>query len=693
MPEVRYALDRSRRVATLTLDTAGPINTIGSALLADFEAAWTRAEDDGASGVLLRSGKRRSFLDGANLRELLKEGSTWTLASLLHRFHAILRRMATSPIPVVVVVEGATALGGGCELLLWAADHVVATPGSRIGLPEVNVGLFPAGGGTHTLRRLVGLDTALDIMARGRVLPAEELVPSGLITMTTRDDAVAAALRWVQGHPASSNRTLGADPCRDLDAARETVAGFRRRFQVSPYKPWFQALFDSVEQGLGGDVAEAAARDVDPFVALWDHSNARNAMDFFFLSQSLGPRLVQVREEAARPVPALAIVGAGLMGRGIAQVAADTGLEVLLVDLGQEQLETAAADLRSTLDGLVARGRWSAERRDALLARIQMTADYDRLRDVPLVIEAVFEDPDLKRRVLAAVQEVEPGIVFASNTSTIPMAQIAARSPRPEQVVGMHFFSPVPLMSLLEVIEGPTSSEEAVATAVTLGRRMGKTCILVGDGPGFYTSRCFGLYVLTGLIAAELGVHPQEVDRIGVAAGFPQGPLHVYGSVGGAVVYHAGHFMAEQMPFHKVPPSLDNLFRAGYTGAGKPCFYRDSKGLDFDPSVLAHIARRDGPTPGEDDVRDLLLLAMVNEAFRCLEEGVLRDLASMDLGAVLGIGFPHCWHGPARYASQRGIRECRDRLAELHATYGITQLEPCRELDRLLACGVDGGLI
>ena len=693
MPEVSFELSREHGIATLTLDTAGPINTIGTRLVADLGAAWRRAEAASARAVVLRSGKPRSFLDGANLAELQKLPSPDDLRELLRRFQAVMAAMATSPIPVVAVVDRATALGGGCELLLWACDRVVATPGARVGLPEVNVGLFPAGGGTHTLRRWVGLESALDVMANGRTLPAEQLVASGLVEVVARGEIEAAVTGWLEANPLSARRIQGTPAEDGLPEARALVARFRARHQVSGDKPWFEVLFDSVEAGLEQPVAAAAAGDVERFVELWHQPTSRNAVDFFFLSSSLGPRLARVENQEARPVERLAVLGAGLMGRGIAQVAADAGLGVLLLDLGEAQLEAAMSELRTTLDALVAKGRWTAERRDALFGRITTTTDFTRLVDLPLVIEAVFEDLALKRRLLARVEEVSPETIFASNTSTLPMAAISAEARHPERVVGMHFFSPVPLMALLEVVEGKRSSPEAVATAVQVGRRLGKTCVLVGDGPGFYTSRCFGVFVTTGLILAELGMPPQEVDRIAVDAGFPQGPLHVYGSVGGAVVYHASRFMTLATPYLEVPQTLQNLFEAGFTGAGKPCFYLDPKGREPNPAALAHVSRRPGPEPSPQEARDMLLLGMVNEAFRCREDGVVRDLASMDLAAVLGIGFPPCWHGPARLLSLRGVAATRDRLADLACRFRVSQLEPCRELDRLVACGVDGGLI
>ncbi len=693
MPEVQYAFDAATGVATLTIDTPGPVNAIGARMVADLGDAWRRAEDDAARGVVIRSGKPRSFLDGANLMEIPKARPE-DVAVLLERFQGLLQTMAASPIPVVGLVESATALGGGLELLLWACDHVFATPGSRLGLPEVNVGLFPAGGGTHSLPRAVGLEKALELMTAGKIVPAEALEGYGFLTVADADPE-AEVRQWIEANPASGNRNLAA-PALD-DASRERMrallAGYREKLTVAPCRPWFQALLDSVEQGLGLSVADAARLDIPRFVELLASPNTRNAIDFFFLSTSFAPKLARVRAEAAREVTGLAVIGGGLMGRGIAQVAAGAGLDVLLYDVDREHVDAAVETIGNDLARMVAKGRWSEERRAATLARIHPTLDYAQLGDVPLVIEAVFEDLGLKRRILAKVEAAAPDAIFASNTSTIPMAMISAEAERPERVVGMHFFSPVPLMKLLEVIRGERTSEEAAATAVAVGRKIGKTCITVNDGPGFYTSRTFGTYVLTGIVLAELGMHPLDIDRIALETGFPQGPLHVYGTAGGAVIYHAGRFMAEQLPNQTLPRTLENLYQAGYVGAGKPCFYKDAKGRELDESVLDLIARREGPVPSEEDARDMLLLGMVNEAFRCLKEGIVADTATLDLGAVLGIGFPHCWHGPARYASLRGVRACRDRLAELFERYGEPQLAPCRELDRLIAMGVDDNLI
>ncbi len=272
------------------------------------------------------------------------------------------------------------------------------------------------------------------------------------------------------------------------------------------------------------------------------------------------------------------------------------------------------------------------------------------------------------------------------------MGEISAESEHPELVVGMHYFSPVPLMPLLEVIRGPRTSPEALATAVAVGRKQKKTVIVVGDGPGFYTSRTFGVYVLTGFFLAELGLDPWDVDALAVEAGFPQGPLNVYGTAGGNVIYHASRAMKERLGARiDLPASLERLWKAGYVGAGKPCFYLER--TEPDRSALDHLVRRPGATPpGREEAQEMLLLAMTNEAFQCIDDGVLDDFFTVDLGAVLGIGFPDCWHGPARYASLRGLRVVRERLNALHAKYGLACFKPAREFDRLIACGVDEAL-
>jgi len=699
MSEVSYTLDQDSRVATLIIDTAGPVNTIGQRFIADLERATARANQERVLGMMITSGKRKSFLDGANLQEIMTDATPQLLRMVVQRYQDALAALAKSPFPVVAVLDNQTALGGGFELLLWACDHVFCTSGSRMGLPEVSVGLFPAGGGTQTLKRVVGFEAAVDMILAGRVSSSETFAETGVVTVGSSAELKERALSWLADHQGIINRNYDPNyeernPLSDEEKQR-VINKARFRYTISPYRPYLLAAVEALEGGLKLSYDDAVRNELNLFVPLFENPNTKNKISLFFLATSMGPRLVRVNPRDARPVDRLAVIGAGLMGRGIAQVAADRGAKVTILDVDEEATRAAWEKIDQSLEDLVAKGRWPRERKDALMSNIGRTTDYGELKDVPLVIESVFEDLTVKRQVLARVQEVNPEAIFASNTSTLPMGRISEGAARPEQVVGMHYFSPVPLMPLLEVIEGPRSSAASVATAVTSGRAMGKTVILVGDGPGFYTSRTFGTYVMNGFRLAELGLSPWDVDFMALQAGFPQGPLHIYGTAGGNVIYHAGKFLAESFPERvQLPETLVKLYAAGYVGAGKPSFYLDERKMTRDESVMEHIVRAQGlPTPTKEEAQDILLLSMVNEAFWCVSEGVLRDYFTMDLGAVLGIGFPDCWHGPARYVSLRGVKAVKARLEELAEKFALPGLAPAPEFDVLIACGLDSHLI
>jgi 3-hydroxyacyl-CoA dehydrogenase / enoyl-CoA hydratase / 3-hydroxybutyryl-CoA epimerase len=699
MPEVSYLPDTDSMIATLAIDTAGPVNTIGQVFIADLEKATAQANKDKVRGIILTSVKKRSFLDGANLKELATDASLELIRDFARRGQEAFAALARSPFPVVAVLDGQSALGGGLELLLWGCDHVFATKQSRMGLPEVGVGLFPAAGGTRTLAKVVGFKAAVDMITRAKVSPAGAFADSGFLTICPSDELFSRARDWIRSHQGVVNRNYDPDYREphplSIEAKQKIISAARARYAICPHRPYLLSAIECFDAGLKMPFEDLARYEVDRFVPLFAHPNTRNKIDFFFLKTSVGPKLADVDASRAVNVDRIAIIGAGLMGRGIAQVVANQGMKTTLMDVDADTAKAAVETIEKALRGMVAKGLLQEDRKEAVMANIGWTADYEELRSTPLVIECVFEDIVLKRRILAQVQAVNPDAIFGSNTSTIPMADIAEGALRPEQVVGMHYFSPVPVMPLLEVVRGPQSSPAAVATAVTVGRSMGKTVILVSDGPGFYTSRTFGTYMNNGFRLAELGISPWDVDRLALETGFPQGPLHIYGTTGGNVAYHAGHFMASRIPDRMtVPETITKLYEAGYVGAGKPSFYLDHRVMSRNESALQYVVTAKGlPVPSDEEARDILLLAMVNEAFWCLSDGVLDDYRTMDLGAVLGIGFPDCWHGPARYVSLRGIKTVRDRLAELAERFEIRSLQPAPEFDRLISRGLDSHLI
>ncbi len=699
MPEVTYNLEADTRVAVLAIDTEGPVNAVDNQFMMDFERAIERAVQDEPQGLILVSGKKRSFLDGVNLKELLAYETPQVVRLFLARWHGALASLAKAGFPVLALLDGQTALGGGFELLLWACDHVFTTPTSRMGFPETSLGLFPCGGGTQTLPRVVGLESALDMILNARVGAPNRLNNPDVFTVCPSEDLSRRALEWINEHQGAVNRNYDPEyrdphPLSDEEKQR-MLEGARLRFTVSPYRPYHKAALDAVEAGLTRSFDDATANETDLFVPLVFNDYTRNKIDLFYLSTGIGPKLVKVDAEKNVEVKRIAVIGAGLMGQGIAQIAVDRGIETTVLDIDEKTALASVETIERTLDALVSRGKWPEDRKEKAMSCLHTATDYSDLEGIPLVIECVFEDLDLKQQVLAGVLKVNPDAIFASNTSTIPMAKISRDSSRPENVVGMHFFSPVPLMPLLEVVRGEATSRDAVAVAVAAGRAMGKTVILVGDGPGFYTSRTFGSYVLNGIRLVELGMSPWEVDMTALRAGFAQGPLHVYGTTGGNVIHHASQLLSEAFPGRiGLPESLMRLHKAGYVGVGQPCFYLDNMMMTRDESVLQHLFTVNGaPLPTPEEAEDVLLLGMINEAFWCLSDGILRDYYGMELGATLGIGFPDCLHGPARYASRRGIGVIKARLEDLREKFAMPALTPAPEFDFLLACGLDSSLI
>jgi 3-hydroxyacyl-CoA dehydrogenase / enoyl-CoA hydratase / 3-hydroxybutyryl-CoA epimerase len=702
LPQVTYTLDLQRSIATAVLASDGDNNTVGSAFLASLEEVVARVRRDAPRGLLLVSPKKKSFLEGINPAELRTLTNELSVRAFVRRVQAAFRALADLPLPIAALLDGQCAVGWGFELLLTACDQVFCSPQASLGLPEIAFGLIPSAGGTRGLVRLFGLKAAVDLLVSGKVAPpvADPQLP---FTVVPSADLHAAAQNWFESHSPASDvprvPRLAAkrpDSRSDESAAWPALrAELTARYCKSPLRPYYGALFDAIETGLQADFDVHLARETDLFVKLFFDPYARNKRDQVMLARTAGPTLFRLDLQRVRPVERLAILGAGLMGQGIAQVSIEAGIETVLIDVDQKQLDGALARLRKTFEGQVKKGRMTEPTMAAALQRVSVSSDYATLARANLVIEAVPEDLALQRRVLAQVQAANEQIIFATNTSALPIEDIAAESRRKENVVGMHYFSPVPLMPLLEVVRGADSSAEAVHTAVAVGRRQKKTCVVVRSAPGFYTSRLFGAYVMAGFELAERGADPYEVDRLAVEMGFPRGPFYMFGAVGSLVVLHAGRFMAERMPQrHHLPESVERLIAAGFHGAGKKSFYRDEAGLEPNNEALEHLTRtRAGVVPDRSEIQDVLILSMVAEAFAALGEGVIDDMRVMDLAASLGVAFPDCWHGPARYVSQRGVAATIARLTELHAKFGLALMSPPAILDTFRARGIQTDLI
>jgi 3-hydroxyacyl-CoA dehydrogenase/enoyl-CoA hydratase/3-hydroxybutyryl-CoA epimerase len=688
-------------VAVITMDLPNePVNKLNRAVKDDFIDLMRRLDGDASiQAAVLISGKEDTFIAGADIEEFLEVKSADDAERLSLDGQSLLDRLEQLRTPVVAAIHGA-CLGGGLETALACAwrigtDH----PKTVLALPEVMLGLIPGAGGTQRLPRLVGLRNALDMILTGRNVRAKKALQMGLLDEMVhpsilRDVAMRRARELGRG---GKKRSIGrksltlADLALEKNPAGRAVvfrqARERVRKQTRGRYPAPLAAIDAVATGYSLGREGGLAEEARLFGQVAVTPESRELIFLFFATTSLkkdtgvsGPALTP------REVRRLAVLGTGFMGSGIAAVSAMQGIAVRFKDVDHARV---AKGLKAVYDVLYDRLRKRQITRtqfDDQMALVGGTTDYTGFRNVDLVIEAVFEDLALKHRVLREAEaEMPPKAVYASNTSSIPIARIAEASRRPEGVLGMHFFSPVHKMPLLEIIVTPVTAPEVTVTAVALGKRLGKHVIVVNDAPGFYTTRILGAYAIEAGRLLDEGAPIEAIDRALVDFGFPVGPITLIDEVGIDVGAKIGEVLADAFGERFASSeSMQRVIAAGRTGRkGGKGFYRygkDGKKAGVDQSVYELLptgtARAD---VHPEEIQDRTVLAMVNEAVRCLEEGVLRSPRDGDVGAVFGLGFPPFRGGPFRYVDAESPEMIIRRLEKLNSRLA-SRFEPARLL-------------
>ena len=692
---VRFEPPGADGVARIVIDRPDDsVNAVNPELVEDLAVAVRAARsEEGLRGLIVASGKASQFVAGADLKMVGRATDSADLEAVSRRFQAVLDELAWLPCTTVAAING-PALGGGFELAL-ACDYRVGidAPGLSVGQPEVNLGLVPAGGGTQRLPRLIGLQAALDLILSGRRLNARRARRIGLLDEVVHPTVLAqAALAWAgkPKRPLDRPLQLGFNARAAIEIAELTPAGrelMYRRARVAVlarthghYPAPLKAL-EAIEIGLEQGMAAGLDAEARAFAELAGSDTAKHLIWLFMAGQK------QRRTTTDHRVERMGVVGAGFMGAAIAEVSAAAGLPVRVRDVKPEAVARGLSSISKMLDAGVARRRFDAREAKEILQRVSGTADYSGFQNADLVIEAVFEDLAIKQKV---VQELEANVptttVIASNTSAIPIRNIASQATHPERVVGMHFFSPAERMPLLEVIRPDGAADWAVQAAVALGTRMGKTVIVVGDSPGFYTSRVLGVMMNEAAVLLTEGARIEEVDRAMTAFGFPVGPFVLYDEVGLEVAQHAGESV-ERAFGDRVPRAnvVTQLVAAGQTGrktgAGFYVWHWSSiprpiqnlmkrPGRTVNPDVYRLSGAKTQRALGEQHIQDRLALLFVNEAIRCLAEGVLRSATDGDLGAVLGLGFPPFRGGPFHYAETLGLTKLADTLGTLEKAHG-----------------------
>jgi 3-hydroxyacyl-CoA dehydrogenase/enoyl-CoA hydratase/3-hydroxybutyryl-CoA epimerase len=682
-------------MAVATMDLPGrPMNVVNDELMTALAHVVERVEsDDAVKGLVLTSAKA-DFCAGGDLDRMSKWQDPREPFEASMAMKAVLRWMEPWGRRVVAAIGG-HALGGGLEIALACHARIVLDDARlKLGQPEVKLGLLPGGGGTVRLPRLVGIQAALQIMAEGNDIAPAKALSMGLVTelATDRDELLAKAKAWCLAHPKAKQpwdeakfRFPGGDSRSPAVAQLWSIGPSVAAAKSYGNYPAVTHIMSSVFEGglLGFDAASAVESRY--FAACAMSQESRNMIG------TLWYQLNAIKKGASRPakvppskVGKLGVLGAGMMGAGIAYVSAKAGIDVVLLDTSTELAEKGKAYSQGLLDKAVKKGRTTPEQRDALLARIRPTTSYDELAGCDLVIEAVFEDRAIKAEVTRKAEAViGAGAVFASNTSTLPITGLAKASARPAHFVGLHFFSPVDKMPLVEIIVGDKTSNEALARGFDYVLQIGKTPIVVNDSRGFYTSRVFATYVMEGITMLKEGVHPRHVEQAGLQAGMPMPPLALQDEVSLSLSLHVMEqtredLAAEDKVYHPHPAEevIRQLCEIGRVGkkAGRGFYDWDDDGRRLWPG-LAEMYPPVAEQPPQQELIDRLMFVQANEAARCLQEGVLRSVADGNIGSIFGWGFAPFHGGALQFIDAMGPKAFVARARELAAMYG-TRFEP-----------------
>ncbi|MBU9319261.1 3-hydroxyacyl-CoA dehydrogenase NAD-binding domain-containing protein [Burkholderia gladioli] len=688
------AVDYTTRdgVAVITLNNP-PVNGLGYSTRAGVMDGLDRALQDPAVTAIVLTGAGRAFSGGADITEFntpkaLQEPS----------LHTLIAAVEASAKPVVAAVHS-VVMGGGLELAL-GAHYRIAAPGTQVALPEVKIGLLPGAGGTQRLPRALGLETALNMIVSGAAVPSEQLAKSGLFDEMAEGDLLEAAVALA--------RRVGAKPgphprVRDRKIEHPNAAGFIQFARNSaraaaPQYPAPHKCIDAIEAGVLKGFDQGLIDEREGFVALVQTPESR-ALRHAFFGERAASKIPDVPADTpVREIRKLGVIGAGTMGGGITMNFLNAGLPVTLLETKQEALERGLATIRKNYEAQVKKGKLSEEKLEARMALISPTLSYEDLKDADLIIEAVFEELGVKEQVFRKLDEVaKPGAILASNTSTLDVNKIAAFTRRPQDVVGMHFFSPANVMKLLEVVRGEHTAKDVLATVMQLAKKIRKTAVVSGVCDGFIGNRMVEQYIRQALFMLEEGALPAQVDRAIEAFGFAMGPFRMSDLAGndiGWAIRKRRYLEQPELHYSKIADRLCELGRFGQkTGGGwydyqagerraKPSKLVDEMVLAY--SKEAGVERR---KIADEEIVERLVYALVNEGAKILEEGIASKASDIDMVYLTGYGFPLWRGGPMLYADTVGLYNVERAMRRYAAGANGDAWQPAPSIAKLAAAG------
>jgi 3-hydroxyacyl-CoA dehydrogenase/enoyl-CoA hydratase/3-hydroxybutyryl-CoA epimerase/3-hydroxyacyl-CoA dehydrogenase/enoyl-CoA hydratase/3-hydroxybutyryl-CoA epimerase/enoyl-CoA isomerase len=695
-------LEEQDGIAVITFDQPDSrANTMGQAVLGEFEALLGKlAKRSDLRGLVIRSSKPGMFIAGADIREL--GGARVTpeqIQAVTQRGLGVMAAVEALPFPSVAAIDG-SCMGGGLELSL-ACDYRLAGshPKTELGLPEVKIGIIPAWGGTQRLTRLIGPALAAELICGGEAVNGQRARELGLVFDVVPSERLLDEARRVLEYANTSGgwrelRRKKQQPAGLSEDQHSFVFAVARAQVLAKTKGQYPAplaALDAIAQGCNQPLEIGLRYETAAFLPILANPIARNLVSVFFMTQRLQKDTgVADTSVQPRPVKRVGVLGAGIMGAGIAGAHIRRGLPVMMLDVNQQALDKGLAGIGKVLQGRVEIGRMTPQDVMAALGKLSTTTLLSAMGDRDLVIEAVIENEEAKVRTYKDLQaHLPPDAIVASNTSTISITRMARALAHPERFAGMHFFNPVDRMQLVEVIRGEATSDTTVVTLVALAKQIGKTPIVVRDCPGFLVNRILFPYLNESLVLLEEGAEPRAIDKAAETFGMPMGPITLNDLVGLDTSLYAGRVVntayADRAKNTRI---LDELVKAGRlgqkSGAGFYSYAKGSRGSD-DPALAALLDKcRTGRREiGQEEITDRLFLAMLVETSRTLEEGIVRDPGDVDMGLILGIGFPPFHGGILRWADTQGLANVIKRLQK-YESLGA-RFRPTKQISTLAA--------
>jgi 3-hydroxyacyl-CoA dehydrogenase/enoyl-CoA hydratase/3-hydroxybutyryl-CoA epimerase len=688
----RYAKDKDN-IVTITLDKPeNGVNLIDNDFTKSFSDNLAALESEKElAGVIITSEKENNFMAGADIDGLYAVTDAEIAAQMTDYLKGLFRKLETMGKPVVAALNG-TALGGGYELALSCHYRVaVNNPGAQIGLPEVTIGVLPGGGGTQRLPRIIGIQNGLQFLTQGRRVNPEKALESGLVDALAKEkkEMLSLAKKWIKENPEAKqpwdrdNYTWpGGDPKSPGIMQIWAIIPSIGNTKTHGNYPAVKNILSCVYEGGLVDFDTACRIESKYFANLAVGKTAKNMMG------TLWYQLNSIKKGESRPgdyekytAKKLGVLGAGMMGSGIAYVSANSGIEVVLKDVSVEAAEKGKGYSAALLDKGIKRGKVTEEKKKEVLGRIKATDKAEDLEGCDLVIEAVFEERELKAKVTAEAEAVmrEDG-VFASNTSTLPITGLAGKSGRPEQFIGLHFFSPVDKMQLVEIIVGEKTGDETLAKAFDYVLQIKKVPIVVNDSRGFYTSRVFSTYTREGMALLSEGQSPASIEAAGLKGGMAVGPLAVSDEVSLSLMWHIMEQTRKDLeaenitlPVHPGAEVVERMVNeAGRSGKKeKKGFYEyPDEGKKFLWPGLKEMFPLREEQYSQEEIIDRILFAQVLETIRCYQEKVLTSVADANIGSIFGWGFAPFKGGTLQFVNDYGVPEFLARSRELSEKYG-----------------------